>query len=219
MPKKLAEGGAEAPRASGPVWNISVTLAEAIICGQSQEHDMHDDAMVETRHMLACIGDHSRYLVIMTLAGGGQCVTEVAKRIGRSQSCTTRHLQALARGGIVERQRQGKRVVFTLRLDDPRVRGLVEWAIEHDMQLVSRPYLTAPNAIRKRSGATPPEATRSPGSADPADPEATSLRVGRSPLRGESQSIQTGEPSTAEEGTYDATDDVRPYEDLEDFLL
>jgi DNA-binding transcriptional ArsR family regulator len=93
---------------------------------------MHAGAMIQPidpRHMLACIGDQSRYQVIQALAGGERCVTDVARHIGRSQSCTTRHLQALARGGIVAGERSGKRVLFRLRLDEPRVRELVEWAL------------------------------------------------------------------------------------------
>jgi len=221
--------------------------------------------MIETRHMLACIGDHSRYLVIRTLAGGGQCVTEVARRIGRSQSCTTRHLQALARGGIVERERQGKRVVFTLRLDDPRVRGLVEWAFEHDTELAARPYLPAPNAHRTRHltpvapGPTRPEAppaspteasiavksglqggATAPGSqadgpvasttsvlrgdSTTPDPAASpspdgSKGTGARASPGGTQSAETGEPETVDEGTSGAATAGRPYEELEDFLL
>lgn len=155
--------------------------------------------MIETRHMLACIGDHSRYLVIRTLAGGGQCVTEVAKRIGRSQSCTTRHLQALARGGIVERERQGKRVVFTLRLGDPRVRGLVEWAFEHDVDLALRPHAPAPNAYRANTGTI------------------TASRIKERPPAPDR--VETDQPLAIEQGTNDTTGVGSPYEDLEDFLL
>jgi DNA-binding transcriptional ArsR family regulator len=78
--------------------------------------------------MLACLGDQSRFKVVRELSRGERCVTELASRIGLSQSCTTRHLQALEREGLVESVRLGKRVVFSV-ARDPWVAALVEWAI------------------------------------------------------------------------------------------
>src|SRR5262249_16700969 len=53
-------------------------------------------------------------LVLLLRSGVERSVTQLAGEVGLSQSCTTRHLQALARAGLVERVRDGKRVVFTL---------------------------------------------------------------------------------------------------------
>ena len=94
---------------------------------------MHGDAMnqsaVRTQRLLACLGDPSRFRVVATLLGGEHCVTDLADKVGLSQSCTTRHLQALLREGLVMRDRQGKRVMFRLCVDEPLSRALIEWAL------------------------------------------------------------------------------------------
>ena len=80
-----------------------------------------------TQRLFACLGDPSRFRVVTTLAAGEYCVTDLARVIGLSQSCTTRHLQALQREGLVVGLRNGKRVVFRLNTDEPMVAGLVGW--------------------------------------------------------------------------------------------
>ena len=80
-----------------------------------------------SRRLLACLSDTSRYRIVRLLRGEERCVTEIARAVGLSQSCTTRHLQALARGHIVRRRREGKRVLFRLDDRDPNVRGLLAW--------------------------------------------------------------------------------------------
>jgi DNA-binding transcriptional ArsR family regulator len=83
--------------------------------------------------LLACISDPSRFRVLKELAREELCVTELAKRVELSQSCTTRHLQALGRVGAVLRRRAGKRVVFKID-PQPRLTQLMEW-----MQIEPRP--------------------------------------------------------------------------------
>ncbi len=97
---------------------------------------MHLDAMngtesneAETRRLFACLGDPSRFRLVGELAAGGKCVGELARRVGLSQSCTTRHLQTLQRAGLVERCREGRRVRFTLRSETPGLKELIEWAL------------------------------------------------------------------------------------------
>ena len=80
-----------------------------------------------SRHLLACLGDPSRFRIVLFLLDGDRCVTELAGEVGLSQSCTTRHLQYLEREGMVRGDRQGKRVMFRLRSDRPRVRELLAW--------------------------------------------------------------------------------------------
>jgi DNA-binding transcriptional ArsR family regulator len=78
--------------------------------------------------ILACLGDVSRFRVMSELTAAPCCVTDLARRIGLSQSCTTRHLQSLERSGLVRRTRSGKRVFFTP-VADPQVRELLAWAL------------------------------------------------------------------------------------------
>ena len=93
---------------------------------------MHFRAMnahdARAQRIFACLGDPSRYRVVAKLKAGELCVTDLAREIGLSQSCTTRHLQALQREGLVVRSRSGKRVIFRLRTEEPFVAGLLGWA-------------------------------------------------------------------------------------------
>ncbi len=84
---------------------------------------------LETRRLLACLGDPSRFKLVGVLAAGGRCVGELAHMVGLSQSCTTRHLQALQRAGLVQGRREGRRVRFELRSGAPGLRELLDWAL------------------------------------------------------------------------------------------
>lgn len=74
---------------------------------------------VRLQRLLACLGDPSRFRVVVALMEKERCVTEIAGELELSQSCTTRHLQTLTREGIVVGQRSGKRVLFRLAADCP----------------------------------------------------------------------------------------------------
>jgi len=76
---------------------------------------------------LACLGDPSRFRIVQRLAEARLCVSELAGNVQLSQSCTTRHLQALTAVGLVRPERDGKRVLYVLREDDADVARLLEW--------------------------------------------------------------------------------------------
>jgi DNA-binding transcriptional ArsR family regulator len=61
-------------------------------------------------------------LLLLMLAGHDRSVSQLAEAVGLSQSCTTRHLQALARAGLVKGVRDGKRVVFRIAPRDAAAR-------------------------------------------------------------------------------------------------
>lgn len=92
-----------------------------------------------SREILACLGDASRFRLVLSLLERERCVTELAERVGLSQSCTTRHLQFLEREGVVRGLRQGKRVVFHLRADRPRVRELLAWLVGAQSEVEGAP--------------------------------------------------------------------------------
>jgi DNA-binding transcriptional ArsR family regulator len=99
---------------------------------------------------LACLADPSRYKVLSLLVAGDYCVTEIAVRVGLSQSCTTRHLQILQRAGVLTRTRMGKRVLFRIREGDPELDRMLELVI------LRRPLETAP------APPNPPQAPKTP---------------------------------------------------------
>jgi ArsR family transcriptional regulator len=78
---------------------------------------------------LACVSDPSRFRLLIALTAGERCVTELAQDVGLSQSCTTRHLQALLREGVVRSGRHGKQVRFTLSDEHQVLQPVLRWAI------------------------------------------------------------------------------------------
>ena len=88
---------------------------------------MNDEAS-RFRQRIACISDSSRFEIVLLLSAGDLCVSAVARRIGRSQSCTTRHLQALQRLGLVRGRRDGKQVLFEVCAAEPEIRMVIEAA-------------------------------------------------------------------------------------------
>ena len=88
-----------------------------------------NEELERVQRVLACLGDRSRFRVVTALVTGEYCVSDLARQVGLSQSCTTRHLQTLQREGLVHRLRQGKKVIFRLRDDEPEISGLLEWAL------------------------------------------------------------------------------------------
>ena len=125
-----------------------------------------------TRRIFACLGDPSRFRLVATLIASEFCVTDLAREVGLSQSCTTRHLQALQREGLVAGIRRGKRVMFRVRTDEPMIAGLVAWALRHPDQTgpadrwpiedTREPRADGEAALRERSDSEPkPAAARS----------------------------------------------------------
>ena len=75
---------------------------------------------------LAALAAPRRFdLLVLMLAGEDRSVTQLAQAVGLSQSCTTRHLQALARAGLVKGVRDGKRVVFRIAPRDAAARAVL----------------------------------------------------------------------------------------------
>src|SRR6185369_223877 len=97
------------------------------VCGQSPRHGMHVHAMerrpAQLHGALAALAAPRRFeLLLLMLSGVDRSVSQLAEAVGLSQSCTTRHLQALARAGLVEGVRDGKRVVFRIAPRDAAAR-------------------------------------------------------------------------------------------------
>jgi len=88
-----------------------------------------DPRPTQTQPVLACLGVASRFRLVRALAVADRCVGELADAVGLSQSCTTRHLQALERVGLVKGRREGRRVRFRLRSEVPGLSELLGWAL------------------------------------------------------------------------------------------
>src|SRR5262252_9139759 len=85
-------------------------------------HAMHNDPQA-LHQALAALAPPRRFeLLVLLMAGVDRSVSQLAEAVGLSQSCTTRHLQALARAGLVKGVRDGKRVVFRIAPRDAAAR-------------------------------------------------------------------------------------------------
>jgi hypothetical protein len=119
------------------------------------------------------------------LGDSERCVTEIARDVGLSQSCTTRHLQALARHGLVRRRRAGKRVLFTLDPREPLIRELLEWAASAGGGAVAPERRPSAPPSDPRAGPTPgpPPATVAGPAEESLEKPGPSSGVRRAPLR------------------------------------
>jgi len=109
--------------------------------------------------------------MVMRLARGERCVTELAAEVGLSQSCTTRHLQALQKEGIVRGVRSGKRVMFALSPSHGGIHPVLRWALSTE----SRTTEPLADAAETPTASTPADHEAGWISDQPAEPPA---RVG-----------------------------------------
>lgn len=101
---------------------------------------------------MATLADPSRFQMFCELADGPRHVSDLARLVGLSQSCATRHVQVLARAGCVECRRAGKRVMVSLQADEEVTRSLLGWITGSSM----RPTSPAVSASVRTPGAPKP---------------------------------------------------------------
>ncbi len=181
-----------------------------------------DEHQARARRLLACLGVPSRFRLMCSLTGCERCVTELAAEIGLSQSCTTRHLQALQREGLVHGVRRGKRVVFHALLEDAHAGGLLAWVLASPgaaAGLISGAGIHRDHAAHTRAAraSRPRRAKRGPeGAGQEARPGASTVApaAGREPAGDHPAEVGSGaEPEAARSPV--------PLRrgDLEDYLL
>jgi DNA-binding transcriptional ArsR family regulator len=178
----------------------------------------------DVRPVLACLGVASRFRLVRALAGADRCVGELAEAVGLSQSCTTRHLQALERVGLVKGRREGRRVRFSLRADAPGLGELLGWALSGAGLEV---LVAGADLHRDRAAAgpaRPPARLLAPGTTRGVRPSGSSRRTEEEapapgaapdPTRGDSPRAEAPEGPA---GIGESAGAQRPGE-LEDYLL
>jgi ArsR family transcriptional regulator, arsenate/arsenite/antimonite-responsive transcriptional repressor len=176
--------------------------------------------------LMACIGDASRFRLVRALLGGARCVTDLAGEVGLSQSCTTRHLQALERRRVVCGARDGKRVLYRLCHEQTTLGPLLAWALTPEGAVVAAPRgapadrasARAVQAGRVRLGRPDPKRGR-----PTAAPEPARRSLVRSPAAPKAVAPRdaTAEPPPDEQSV--ANDAPQPRavrrSDIEDYLL
>lgn len=105
---------------------------------------------------LASLAPPKRFQLLLLLLGGvDRSVSALAAAVKLSQSCTSRHLQALERAGLVRGTRDGKRVVFrALARDAEAVRVLAAMPGGVD-EGTGSPALAAPGRTVSAGGTRP----------------------------------------------------------------
>lgn len=151
-------------------------------------------------------------LVVLLLDGVDRSVSRLAQEVGLSQSCTTRHLQALERAGLVRGTRDGKRVVFRVLPSDTVARAVLTALQGGTGSVPAVPSREAQGRSRR------PE--RTPRGARPVAPPVAPPPVVRpsvdpptAPVESPSES-----PVSSESGISSAAA-VRRRSEIEDFLL
>jgi DNA-binding transcriptional ArsR family regulator len=173
---------------------------------------------VRMHEVLSVLAPPRRFELAMLLLGGVErSVSQLAEAVGLSQSCTTRHLQALERVGLVRGTRDGKRVVFRIQPADPVARSVLTalqggappreaHAAPHapaaPRRMVPRP--ARPVAARVRAAAVPSTAPAPSPEPVPAPPPVVAT--------------EPASPVPSESGISSAAA-ARRRSDLEDFLL
>lgn len=160
-----------------------------------------------TRDVLACLAVPSRYRLVRAIAGAELCVGELAISIGLSQSCTTRHLQALERAGLVRGKRDGRRVRFVLCTEADGARSV--------LGLVLAEAATEPvPAVRTATSRAPSRRVK------PLPKKTFEVASGDSGNGRDGDRMEPVGPSTAEQGP-DSRLPARPFrrQDIEDYLL
>ena len=163
------------------------------------------DQPFDARRAVSCLGHRSRFSLVERLVRGERCVTDLAHDVALSQSCTTRHLQALERAGLVARTRQGKRVMYGLRRDPVELSGLLGLALGLD------------DGHRANGRARPTGSRKgSPATSRPRAPDIQPVAVPAHP------SPATADEPSAPPGTEPAAEPIAAApvnNDLEDWLL
>jgi DNA-binding transcriptional ArsR family regulator len=191
-----------------------------------------EKAVLRVRRLMSCLGDPSRFRLVRTLLERERCVTELAAAVGLSQSCTTRHLQALQREGLVRGKRDGKRVMFRLCLDEPRASALLRWATQARFPDAARgeraARAPAPVGVSRAAGSR----QRSRARARPARPRPVTARpvipfgaerviedVIQAPFDDAPDLVSPSAPTVEEDAAETPSRPRAPRQELEDYLL
>lgn len=75
-----------------------------------------DRDMDDRTEIFKALGHGARLKMIMALGEGERCVCELRELVGSDISTVSKHLRVLLSAGLVDRQKRGKQVFYSLRL-------------------------------------------------------------------------------------------------------
>lgn len=79
--------------------------------------------------LFKAFADETRVRIMISLAGGKMCVTDIAEATGVSQSAVSHQLQTLKYSNLVSCERDGR--VITYALADEHVRTIINMGLDH----------------------------------------------------------------------------------------
>lgn len=74
--------------------------------------------------VLKCLGDETRYRILLLLGEGERCVCELVRELGKEQPLVSHHLRLMKSCGLVSSRREGRRTYY--RLSKPELSELLE---------------------------------------------------------------------------------------------
>ena len=77
---------------------------------------MNREIIAKKSEVFKALGHPSRLLIVEELANGERCVCELVDMVGADFSTVSKHLSLLKKAGVVEDRREGKMVIYRLRV-------------------------------------------------------------------------------------------------------
>ncbi len=112
------------------------------ICGQCEHHrDLIETMMQQLPNtetlqrmadLLKMFGDVTRVRILFELLEQELCVSDIAERLGMTESAISHQLRVLKQARLVKNRRDGKSVFYSLA--DSHVRTIFYHALEHVME-------------------------------------------------------------------------------------
>ena len=75
-----------------------------------------DNRMAARAEIFKALGHPSRLAMVAELGEGERCVFELQEIVGSDMSTVSNHLRVLRQAGIVESEKRGKQIFYSLRL-------------------------------------------------------------------------------------------------------
>lgn len=85
------------------------------------------DLLAHTTTLIKALADESRVRIVRVLLHGAFQVGELVDVLDMGQSRVSRHLRILTDAGLLEAHREGTRVFYRIRRDEPVAAGLLRW--------------------------------------------------------------------------------------------
>ena len=91
-----------------------------------------EEELYDLAELFKVFGDTTRIRILYELFGGELCVSDIADKLGMTQSAISHQLRVLKANRLVRFRREGKTVYYSL--DDDHVRSIIGMGVEHVLE-------------------------------------------------------------------------------------